>query len=60
MLAVLGAKKDKEQSGGVDVFFKKALTERELLRLLQSAQHATMLSISTALATELSFAIANR
>jgi hypothetical protein len=39
---------------------KKELTERDDLRLLQSAQAATIPSISTALATELSFAIGTR
>jgi hypothetical protein len=60
MLAVFGAKTRFAQSGGVGVCAKKALTERDDLRLLQSAQHATIFSMSTALATELSLAIANR
>jgi hypothetical protein len=57
MLAVFGAKTGKKQSGGVGVCAKKDDIERDDLRLLQSAQHATMLSILIAFCIELSLAI---
>jgi hypothetical protein len=57
VLAIFGAKKDEIQSGGVGLRAKKEPIERDDLRLLQSAHAATIFSISTALATELSLAI---
>jgi hypothetical protein len=56
VLAVFGENGFKE-ARGVGVNAKKEPIERDDLRLLQSAQAATILSISTALATESSLAI---
>jgi hypothetical protein len=56
-VAIFGAKRGFAQSGGVGAKAKKEAIERDDLRLLQSAQAATMLSISIAFCIELSLAI---
>jgi hypothetical protein len=56
-VAIFGAKRGEIQSGGVGAEAKKEAIERELLRLLQSAQAATMLSISIAFCIDESLAI---